>query len=210
MRKQIGFVSSRRAEESIAANMSVRENIYINPAATGRHVLEPISPQRRARRDPLGSGALFDQAARLRTRGRDAQRRQPAEGRAGALDGGESAPAGARGADDRRRCRLQGGDLSPAPTIFEGGLAVLLLSSDFEEVERICHRALVFSRGQVVSEIPASGLDVARLTADASGGAPRLMWERYHEPRQFKPSCRRRDHARDLGLGPAGSADCCC
>ena len=51
------------------------------------------------------------------------------------------------------------------------GLAVLLLSSDFEEVERICHRALVFSRGQVVSEIPGNELDVARLTADASGGA---------------------------------------
>ncbi|HYV87915.1 MAG TPA: sugar ABC transporter ATP-binding protein, partial [Candidatus Polarisedimenticolia bacterium] len=50
------------------------------------------------------------------------------------------------------------------------GLAVLLLSSDFEEVERICHRALVFSRGRVVSEIPRSELTVARLTADASGG----------------------------------------
>ena len=36
MRQQIGFVSSRRAEESIAANMSVRENIYINPVATGK------------------------------------------------------------------------------------------------------------------------------------------------------------------------------
>ena len=34
------------------------------------------------------------------------------------------------------------------------GLAVLLISSDFEEVERICHRALVFSRGQVAAEIP--------------------------------------------------------
>jgi ribose transport system ATP-binding protein len=51
------------------------------------------------------------------------------------------------------------------------GLAVLLLSSDFEEVERICHRALVFSRGQVVSEIPGGELNVARLTSDASGGA---------------------------------------
>jgi hypothetical protein len=29
----------------------------------------------------------------------------------------------------------------------------------------------VFSRGQVVSEIPGDELDVARLTADASGGA---------------------------------------
>jgi ribose transport system ATP-binding protein len=48
----------------------------------------------------------------------------------------------------------------------------LLLSSDFEEVERVCHRALVFSRGRVVSEIPREELTVARLTADASGGAP--------------------------------------
>jgi ribose transport system ATP-binding protein len=50
------------------------------------------------------------------------------------------------------------------------GLAVLLISSDFEEVERICHRALVFSRGRVVSEIPRDRLTIARLTADASGG----------------------------------------
>ena len=52
------------------------------------------------------------------------------------------------------------------------GLAVLLLSSDFEEVERVCHRALVFSRGSVVSEIRRSELTIARLTADASGGDP--------------------------------------
>src|SRR3984893_7690955 len=50
------------------------------------------------------------------------------------------------------------------------GLAVLLISSDFEEVERICHRALVFSRGRAVSEIPRERLTIARLTADASGG----------------------------------------
>ena len=35
------------------------------------------------------------------------------------------------------------------------GLAVLLISSDFEEVERICHRALVFGRGLVAAEIRA-------------------------------------------------------
>src|SRR5205085_7709053 len=40
MRKEIGFVSSRRAEESIAANMAVRENIYLNPVAVGRGVIE--------------------------------------------------------------------------------------------------------------------------------------------------------------------------
>jgi ribose transport system ATP-binding protein len=47
---------------------------------------------------------------------------------------------------------------------------VLLISSDFEEVERICHRALVFSRGEVAAEIPGRALTVAALTAAASGG----------------------------------------
>src|SRR5581483_12497308 len=40
------------------------------------------------------------------------------------------------------------------------GMAVLLVSSDFEEVERICHRALVFSRGRVVAEIAQHELTV--------------------------------------------------
>jgi ribose transport system ATP-binding protein len=46
----------------------------------------------------------------------------------------------------------------------------VLISSDFEEVERICHRALVFSRGRVVSEIAHDGLTIESLTASASGG----------------------------------------
>ena len=172
MRKQIGFVSSRRAEESIAANMSVRENIYINPAATGRRVLQPVWRARRARRDPRGSRALFGQAARPRARDRDAERRQPAEGGARALDGGEGALAGSRGADDRRRRRLQGGDLSPSSAIAESRASRCFCSRPISRkwsasaIARWCSAAArscpKFQRGE---------LDVARLTADASGGA---------------------------------------
>ena len=50
------------------------------------------------------------------------------------------------------------------------GMAVLLISSDFEEVERICHRALVFGRGRVIREIGADELSIANLTAHAAGG----------------------------------------
>jgi ribose transport system ATP-binding protein len=50
------------------------------------------------------------------------------------------------------------------------GMAVLLISSDFEEVERICHRALVFSRGRVAAELSHVELTVTALTASASGG----------------------------------------
>jgi ribose transport system ATP-binding protein len=51
------------------------------------------------------------------------------------------------------------------------GMAVLLVSSDFEEVERICHRALVFSRGRVAAELIGERLTVAALTSCAAGGA---------------------------------------
>jgi ribose transport system ATP-binding protein len=46
---------------------------------------------------------------------------------------------------------------------------VLLISSDFEEVEKVCHRALVFNRGQVTAEIVRPDISVARLTELAAG-----------------------------------------
>jgi ribose transport system ATP-binding protein len=54
---------------------------------------------------------------------------------------------------------------------LDGGLAVVLISSDFEEVAGICHRALIFDRGRVAAELPRAELTIARLTALASGAA---------------------------------------
>jgi ribose transport system ATP-binding protein len=172
MRKEIGFVSSRRAEESLAANMSVRENIFINPAATGRRVLEPIS-----RGDEFAETAAV--LARFSIRPPDSERA------VATLSGGNQQKVVlARWMEAKVRLLILeeptiGVDVGSKAEIYhllqqslKEGLAVLLISSDFEEVERICHRALVFSRGQVVSEISPGELDVARLTADASGGAP--------------------------------------
>ncbi len=51
----------------------------------------------------------------------------------------------------------------------ERGRAVLLVSSDFEEVEKICHRALVFDRGRIVAEIRRPEINVASLTALSTG-----------------------------------------
>jgi ribose transport system ATP-binding protein len=171
MRKQIGFVSSRRAEESIAANMSVRENIYINPVATGRQVLEPL-----LRRNELAES--YAVLKRFSIKPPDPERA------VATLSGGNQQKVVlARWMEAKVRLLVLeeptiGVDVGSKAEIYhllqqslKEGLAVLLLSSDFEEVERICHRALVFSRGQVVSEIPRGELTVARLTADASGGA---------------------------------------
>ena len=49
------------------------------------------------------------------------------------------------------------------------GRAVLLISSDFEEVAKVCHRALVFNRGQITAEIARPDISVAKLTELAAG-----------------------------------------
>ena len=48
------------------------------------------------------------------------------------------------------------------------GLAVLLISTDFEEVTDVCRRALVFVRGAVTAELSGAALTVAELTRAAS------------------------------------------
>jgi ribose transport system ATP-binding protein len=73
----------------------------------------------------------------------------------------------------------------------ERGRAVLLISSDFDEVEKVSHRALVFSRGRLTAEIDRKNINVANLTdllavrhlnrarghepIEDPGGAPQLL-----------------------------------
>ncbi|MFJ7073739.1 sugar ABC transporter ATP-binding protein [Streptomyces sp. NPDC098781] len=52
------------------------------------------------------------------------------------------------------------------------GLAVLLISTDFEEVAGVCRRALVFVRGSVTAELNGPDLTVAGLTRAASAVPP--------------------------------------
>ena len=171
MRNEIGFVSSRRAEESIAASMAVRENIYLNPAATGKPTIGIVS--RRGERE--------DARAALK---RFSIKAENTEQPLATLSGGnQQKVVVARWMEAKVKLLVLeeptiGVDVSSKAEIYhllqlslKNGMAVLLISSDFEEVERICHRALVFSRGQIVEEIPQDELTVSRLTTSATGGA---------------------------------------
>jgi ribose transport system ATP-binding protein len=167
----IGFVSSRRAEEGIAANLAVRENIYLNPAASGKGVLELIPRAEELKRAGEAVRRFSIKAASV-------------EEPAATLSGGnQQKVVVARWMETEAKLLILeeptiGVDVGAKADIYHllqlslrRGLAVLLISSDFEEVERICHRALVFSRGRVVAEIPRERLTVAALTQTASGGA---------------------------------------
>jgi ribose transport system ATP-binding protein len=48
------------------------------------------------------------------------------------------------------------------------GAAIIIISTDFEEVAKVCHRALVFDRGRVVAELGDADLAVENLLAAAS------------------------------------------
>jgi ribose transport system ATP-binding protein len=170
MAKGVGFVSSRRAEEGLASNLDVRENIYLNPAASGKGVLEFVS-----RATELDEAQAAVRRFSIKTAG--------VEEPVATLSGGNQQKVVlARWMEAHVKLLVLeeptiGVDVGAKADIYHllqlslsKGLAVLLISSDFEEVERICHRALVFSRGRVAAEIPGHALTIAALTAAASGG----------------------------------------
>ncbi len=167
----IGFVSSRRGEEGLAAAMSVRENLYLNPRARGIAPFSPVSPRGELQ---VAARAL----ARFSVRPPDPSR--PVITLSG---GNQQKVVVARWMEARIRVLILeeptiGVDVGSKAEIYRdlndalrAGIAVLLISSDFEEVEKIAHRALVFSRGQVVASVPRREITVGRLTALAAGEA---------------------------------------
>ena len=164
----LGFVAADRVAESVAHGMSVRENMFINPGAIGRELFTPRSPA--------------DEAAESRRLGKDVglspnEPEVPIE----TLSGGnqqkvamarwmriapqvlvlEDPTAGVDVGAKAEIYRLLGASLAK-------GQGVLLVSTDFEEVAAICHRALVFRGGMIVATLPTAQLTVEALTRAAS------------------------------------------
>ena len=51
---------------------------------------------------------------------------------------------------------------------LEEGLAVIVVSTDFEEIAHVCHRALVFNRGKIIAELSGGGLTTESVITAAS------------------------------------------
>jgi ribose transport system ATP-binding protein len=171
MRLGVAFVSSRRAEEGIAGSLTVRENIYPNPVTRGQSPLTFQRPSDERRRVRLALD-------RFDVRPRNSERA------VGTLSGGnQQKTVLARWLEaDSRILILEeptfGVDVGAKAEIYAileqdliRGSSVLLVSSDFEEVAGIAHRALVFRRGRVIAEVPKEQLSVSRLTHLASGAS---------------------------------------
>ncbi|CAM5256366.1 sugar ABC transporter ATP-binding protein [Streptomyces aurantiogriseus] len=168
----VGLVPGDRLGEGCLAELTVRENLLANPRAGGRPALRWISP----RRERAEAATLIE---RFSVRPRDS------EAPIAALSGGNQQKA-MIGRWLRVGLRLlileeptASVDVGAKAAIHRlldealaAGLAVLLISSDFEEVAGVCRRALVFVRGSVRAELSGAALTVAGLTREASAMPP--------------------------------------
>lgn len=164
----IGLVARDRTEESVALSLSVRENTFLNPGSVGRGLLSFTSSGNEARR-------AQEIGAAVGLRPNDPE--LPVE----ALSGGnqQKVVVGRWLATDRKLLIAEdptaGVDVGAKAEIYRlmnqalaGGTALVIISTDFEEVANICHRAIVFSRGQVVASLEGEDLTIAALIHAAS------------------------------------------
>ena len=142
-----------RKSEGIIPNLSVRENIVL--AALPRiSRARPGQPGQAGRDRRLLHEAPADQGVQPGAEGQRAVRRQPAEGDAGALAVPQSQGAAARRADPGHRRRRQGrGAVASSTSSPRTGLAVVLISSELEELIEGSDRVVVLKDGSVVGEL---------------------------------------------------------
>ena len=168
LRSGIGLVARDRAEESVCPSLSVRENFFLNPGAAGRGLFSPLSPHAEAR-------LARAMGARVGLRPND-----PALAVEGLSGGNQQKVIVGRWLATGRRLLVAedptaGVDIGAKAEIYrliaaalEAGLAVVVVSTDFEEVAHICHRALVFNRGRIVAELAGDALTAGGVITAAS------------------------------------------
>ncbi len=164
----VGLIARDRTEESIAARLSVRENLFLNPAASGRALFAPLAPaveRRRARAIGVRVG--------LRPNDPDLAIEGLSGGNQQKIVVGRWLAAGLRLliAEDP----TAGVDVGAKADIYRliaaalaGGLCVLVVSTDFEEIAQICNRALIFNRGRIIAERAGTALTTEAVIAVAA------------------------------------------
>ncbi len=173
LRHGVGLMARDRTEESVAPSLSVRENAFLNPSACQRSLLSILSPRAEAAR-ALDLGRSVD----LRPNSPEL----PIERLSG---GNQQKVVVGRWLATARKLLIAedptaGVDVGAKAEIYRliaralgEGLAVVVVSTDFEEVAHICHRALVFNRGRIIAELagPALTMEAVVLSASASEAA---------------------------------------
>jgi ribose transport system ATP-binding protein len=173
MARGINLVCADRVGESIMPNLSVRENLFLNPVAAGLSLFSFISPGRETR-------LAKERGAQVGLRPNDPA--LPIEFLSG---GNQQKVIVGRWLHLNAKIYVfedptAGVDVGAKAEIYrlfdvalQAGAAIIIVSTDFEEVAKVCHRALIFDRGRVVTELAAGDLSVENLLAAASASVRR-------------------------------------
>lgn len=168
MESGIGFVARDRVVESVAPTLTICENVFLNPCVRGRGLFSFAS-----------TSTEKDAAARLgNTVGLSPN--DPALSIEALSGGNQQKVVVGRWIGTGRKLLIAedptaGVDVGAKAEIYnllfdalQTGMGVLVVSTDFEEVANICHRALVFSRGQMIAELSGVELSTENLIQTAS------------------------------------------
>ena len=149
----IALVPEDRKTEGLMLPMSVRDNLTL--AVLGEVVArrrDPALAREGNRRD--GDRTAADQdPRRSHPAGRNALRREPAEGADRPLAAHPARRTAALRHHARRRRRHQARHLRARRQLAAEGKALLYYSSETEEIAQLCNRVLVMREGRVVAEL---------------------------------------------------------
>lgn len=176
----VSLVAGDRTGESLVMSMSVRENLFINPCASGHKLFSRYS-----RRAEIGASWWKVQLFDVRPKDVNID--------ISALSGGnQQKVVMARWMHLAAPLLIledptAGVDVGARAEIYHllnkslaAGVAVLVISNDFEEIAHICNRALVFNRGKVVGELKNQQVSFANLLELASASTGEAVVEEYH------------------------------
>ena len=168
VKKGISLITSSRAEEGLAMQLMVRENMFPNLAVRGTKAYSLVNVRKE-------KSAAKELTEKYNVKPRDT------ELPIATLSGGNqqkvilsrwlSMPRSVIVLEEP----TAGVDVGAKGDIYnliekatQEKLAVLLVSTDFEEVALMAHRALVFSDGEIIAELDRSKLTVENLVTYAS------------------------------------------
>jgi ribose transport system ATP-binding protein len=170
----IALLAGDRLRESALSGMSLRENLFPNPPGDHGSLLRPIDRQHEVRETqaildrfdvrPRNGAALIDWLSGgnqqkifvgrwLATGAKVYVMEEPTAG----------VDIGAKGVIHRI-----------LKDLAADGAAILVVSSDFEEVASLCERALIIGRGAITDELAGASLTLDGLIARSSLSAPAL------------------------------------
>jgi len=170
MHSGMGLVAKDRTEESVAMSLSIRENTFLNPEGMGRKLLNLLAPKTEA-----------DQAAMIGAE-LGLSPNDPTLAIEALSGGNQQKVVIGRWLATKRKMLIcedptAGVDVGAKAEIYAllnralaDGVGIIVVSTDFEEIAMVCHRAIVFSQGAIVDELSGTRLTTENLIQSASAG----------------------------------------